>query len=120
MRNGVAEAKAKAAAPTRPRSNDASRHQPAWRPPFGEIEWGPATVQLGKTPKPEAERRVLDEVGSYGRQIGWMMEAMQVLVEALEADHNGPLSRDRLDEAELEKLTRFADLVKAVEAAKQG
>ena len=120
MRKGVAETHAVASPPVRPRPSEASRHQPGWRPPLGDMEWGPATVHFGATPKPETERRILEEVGSYGRQIGWIMEAMEVLIEALEADHNGPLSRDRLDEAELTKLAKFARFMKAVEAAKQG
>lgn len=119
MRKGVVESPAASAAPARPRPSDASRHQPAWRPP-SDLEWGAQNLHFGKTPKPETEKRILEEVGSYGRQIGWVIEALDVVIEALRADHNGPLSRDRLDEAEIARLEKFERLAAAVEAVKQG
>lgn len=41
---------------------------------------GVVNIALGQTPHPEVEERVLDEVGSYGRQIGRIGDALEVLV----------------------------------------
>ena len=38
------------------------------------------TVNLGRSRDPAVEREVLAEVGSYGRQLGRMQEALAVLV----------------------------------------
>jgi hypothetical protein len=38
-------------------------------------------INLGQTPRPEVEQAVLDEVGSYGRQLGRIGDALEVLIE---------------------------------------
>ena len=38
------------------------------------------TVNLGSTSNPDVEREALDVVGSYGRQIGHIQEALDVLL----------------------------------------
>ncbi|WP_193184385.1 hypothetical protein [Nisaea sediminum] len=52
-------------------------------------------VNLGRSADPEMEQEILTEVGSYGRQLGRMGGAMQVLV-------------DRLDRSTLTKEERHA------------
>lgn len=42
--------------------------------------WIGLNINLGQSSNPETERAVLDEVGSYGRQIGRIGEALAVLV----------------------------------------
>ncbi len=37
-------------------------------------------IDLGSTPAPETEQVILDEVGSYGRQIGRIGDALEVLL----------------------------------------
>ncbi|MGP9810584.1 hypothetical protein ACTZWT_03620 [Rhodopseudomonas sp. NSM] len=37
-------------------------------------------INLGRSSAPQTEARILDEVGSYGRQIGRISEALEVLV----------------------------------------
>ncbi|MBP2446717.1 hypothetical protein [Rhizobium leguminosarum] len=37
-------------------------------------------IDLGSTPAPETEQAILDEVGSYGRQIGRIGDAIEVLL----------------------------------------
>ena len=39
------------------------------------------TVNLGKSGAPSVEARILDEVGSYGRQLGRLGEALAVVVD---------------------------------------
>lgn len=42
--------------------------------------WIGLNINLGNSAKPEVERRVLDEVGSYGRQLGRIGDALGALV----------------------------------------
>ncbi len=41
---------------------------------------GFVNIQLGSTPAPEVEQQILDEVGSYGRQIGRIGDVLEVLL----------------------------------------
>lgn len=43
------------------------------------------TVNLGKSNAPAAEARILEEVGSYGRQLGRMGEALAVIIDWAES-----------------------------------
>src|SRR5258708_3944016 len=49
-------------------------------------EFGLINVNLGQTPHPEAEQAILDEVGSYGRQLGRIGDALEVLLDHLKLD----------------------------------
>ncbi|MDL2409463.1 hypothetical protein PY650_28285 [Rhizobium calliandrae] len=51
-------------------------------------------IDLGSTPAPETEQTILDEVGSYGRQIGRIGDALEVLLKHLPLEK---LSHDELD-----------------------
>lgn len=57
---------------------------------------GNVTIDLGHTPKPELERKLLDEVGSYGRQIGRIGDALEVLVRHFDQASLKPEERDAL------------------------
>ena len=48
------------------------------------------TVNLGRSRDPAVEREVLAEVGSYGRQLGRMQEALAVLVAHFPEDGLAP------------------------------
>ncbi|WP_442756583.1 hypothetical protein ACNHKD_08265 [Methylocystis sp. JAN1] len=48
-------------------------------------------VELGHSSAPEVEGKVLDNVGSYGKQLGRMGDALRVLLDHFEPDK--PLSR---------------------------
>jgi hypothetical protein len=39
---------------------------------------------FGKTPDPDVEREIVDDVGSYGRQLGRIGDALAVLIEHFE------------------------------------
>jgi hypothetical protein len=41
---------------------------------------GFVNINLGQTPHPEIEQKVLEEVGSYGRQLGRIGDALEVLI----------------------------------------
>ena len=42
---------------------------------------GFVNINLGRTNHPEIEQKVLDEVGSYGRQLGRIGDALEVLID---------------------------------------
>jgi hypothetical protein len=46
---------------------------------FGS-QLGLININLGKSSDPELEAQILDDVGSYGRQLGQMADAMRVLL----------------------------------------
>jgi hypothetical protein len=43
-------------------------------------QFGLINVNLGQTPRPDIEQDVLDEVGSYGRQLGRIGDALEVIL----------------------------------------
>ncbi len=45
------------------------------------------SVNLGQSSDPELESRLLEQVGSYGRQIGQIGDALKTLIDHLEAQH---------------------------------
>ena len=57
-------------------------------------QFGLVNVNLGQTPRPYIERKVLDEVGSYGRQLGRIGDALEVLIDHVPL---GKLSRSEAD-----------------------
>lgn len=60
----------------------------------------------------ETEKKIIEEVAGYGRQLGWIMEALEVVVNKVDL---GKLNRE-----EQAALNRFADLVERVEEVKRG
>ncbi len=82
-----------------------------WFRSVGQI--GFINIDLGRTSKPELERSILDEVGSYGRQIGWISEALDVLI--TQAD----LDRTKLSYEDIAALHTFQKMVKHVEECKK-
>lgn len=57
-------------------------------------QFGFINIDLGQTPHPEIEQRVLDEVGSYGRQLGRIGDALEVLLDHVKL---GDLTKDEED-----------------------
>jgi len=43
-------------------------------------QFGLINVNLGKTEKPEMEKEIVSEVASYGRQLGKLMDAVEMLL----------------------------------------
>lgn len=54
------------------------------------------TVNIGATPRPDTERAILDEVGSYGRQLGRIGDALEVLVKHFDRATLTPAEDDAL------------------------
>lgn len=60
-------------------------------------QFGVVNIELGQTPAPETERAILDEVGSYGRQLGRIGDALGVLLAHVKLDGLTQDERDALD-----------------------
>ncbi len=77
---------------------------------------GFVNINLGQTPHPEIEQKLLDEVGSYGRQLGRIGDALEVLI-----DH---VPLDNLSEAEADALVslkgQLADIRKVKRRERSG
>lgn len=59
-------------------------------------QFGLINIDLGQTSHPDVEKKLLDEVGSYGRQLGRIGDALQVLMRHVD--------RSQLDAAEKDAL----------------
>ena len=57
-------------------------------------QFGVINVSLGQSPHPEVEQAVLDRVGSYGRQLGHIGEALEVVLKHVDL---GALTKDEQD-----------------------
>lgn len=75
---------------------------------MGQI--GFININLARTPAPETEQAILEGVGSYGRQIGRIADALDVLV--------GTLDRTKLDEPQLSAILAFREQLAEVRAIK--
>lgn len=59
-------------------------------------QFGLINVSLGETKHPEVERAVLSEIGSYGRQLGHIGDALEVLMDQADQAALTPEQRDCL------------------------
>ncbi|HYF06105.1 MAG TPA: hypothetical protein VD970_00655 [Acetobacteraceae bacterium] len=71
-------------------------------------------VNLGQSADPALEREILDEVGSYGRQIGRIGEVLEILVRRADL-----LNRSDLTGDEREAIEDFLLQQRQVDAAKR-
>jgi hypothetical protein len=54
------------------------------------------SVNLGASSNPKIESQVLEQVGSYGKQIGHLAEALEVVIQRLQLlDHDGLSQGDK-------------------------
>ena len=44
-------------------------------------QFGLVNIELGQTPRPDIEQAILKKVGSYGRQLGRIGDALEVLLD---------------------------------------
>jgi hypothetical protein len=74
-------------------------------------QFGLINVNLGTTPNPDAEQAILDEVGTCGRQIGRIGDALAVLLRHLD--------RTKLDPTELTAISALENQLAEVDRVKQ-
>jgi hypothetical protein len=72
-------------------------------------QFGLININLGQSSAPDLEQEILDEVGSYGRQLGRIGEALEVLLdnvklERLDARERAALQDLRLQLAQVQRL----------------
>jgi hypothetical protein len=60
------------------------------------------TINLGQSAAPQVEARVLAEVGSYGRQIGRIGDALKVLLAHVDLAGLSPAERAAIDALQLQ------------------
>ena len=60
-------------------------------------QFGFINIDLGQTPHPEIEQTILDEVGSYGRQLGRIGDALEVLLNHVDLNGLSKAERDSID-----------------------
>jgi hypothetical protein len=69
------------------------------------------SVNLGRSAAPEVESEILDEVGSYGRQLGRISDVLEVLV--------ARLPRESLSPQEVEAIEDFSVQMREIRRIKQ-
>ena len=82
-----------------------------WSFAFTGDQVGLINISIGETKHPEVERQVLDEVGSYGRQLGHIGDALEVLIDHFDQAALGQPEKDALailkgELAEIRKVKR--------------
>ena len=85
----------------------------AWDQTFRGDQLGLINISIGDTKHPEVEREILDEVGSYGRQLGHLGDALEVLIDHFDQSVLGQPEKDALailkgELAEIRKVKRRA------------
>ena len=82
-----------------------------WSFAFTGDQVGLINISIGETKHPEVERQILDEVGSYGRQLGHIGDALEVLIDHFDQSVLGQPEKDALailkgELAEIRKVKR--------------
>jgi hypothetical protein len=60
------------------------------------------TVDLGQSGAPAVEARILDEVGSYGRQLGRIGDALKVIMARVDLSNLSPADQAAIDALKLQ------------------
>ncbi|MBV9139520.1 MAG: hypothetical protein JO115_01105 [Pseudonocardiales bacterium] len=72
---------------------------------------GLININATRSGDPGLEHRIITQVASYGRQLGWLLEAVEVLARQQ--------SRRDLDEADIHALDQLHELAERIEAVKE-
>lgn len=81
--------------------------QAVWNFPLSGAVSVPITINLGGAGNPAQEQDMLDHVGSYGRQIGWLCDALEVALKKIDGE---PLTH--ADEKALKTFTLMAEAIR--------
>lgn len=73
-------------------------------------QFGLIHINLGRSSDPELEGQILDEVGSYGRQLGRIGDVLSVLLEHVNVDH--------LSDEDKKKIWAFESQLNEIERLK--
>lgn len=72
-------------------------------------QFAPITINQMKTESPALEKKIINEVASYGKQLGKLVEAVQILLRHLDAGQLGSGEKALLD-----SFTRMANEITAI------
>ncbi|PTQ12989.1 hypothetical protein CLG96_02260 [Sphingomonas oleivorans] len=100
-----------------PLSGDVTQSILPWNWTLNGNQFGNLNVYLGRTSDPELERRILDKVGTYGRQLGQIGDALRVLIAHVDLDRLSPEERLAIDKFDLQM--REIELIKREKAIKK-
>ena len=80
-----------------------------WNFAFTGDQFGLINISIGETKHPEVERAILDEVGSYGRQLGHIGDALEVLIAHFDTSGLDPAEKGALVilQGELAKIRKI-------------
>ena len=78
-------------------------------------QFGLININLGKSSDPALEEQILDEVGTYGRQLGQMGDALEVLLDHVKLDDLTPGQRKAITafRYQLDEVNRLKEQRKA-------
>lgn len=85
-----------------PLSGDVTQSINPWTWVWDGNQFGNITVNLGLSRDPQMERDILQQVGSYGRQIGQITDAMKVLVARLDRSSLTPQEQRAIELFEIQ------------------
>lgn len=80
-------------------------------------QFGFVNVYSQNTSEPDVETRIVQGVASYGRQLGRMMDVLQILLDKANIDPENPPSS--LDDAQRQALKHFAKMAADIEQVKR-
>ncbi|HEX3664198.1 MAG TPA: hypothetical protein VHU23_03075 [Rhizomicrobium sp.] len=75
-------------------------------------------IDLGQSSDPQTEQAILDKVGSYGRQLGHIGDALEVILKHVDLGKLSASERDALDVLR-GQLAEIRQVKQRAEAAKQ-
>ena len=72
-------------------------------------QFGLININMGKSSDPDLESQILEDVGSYGKQIGQLGDAIKVLLDHVNLDHLKPEEQQAVDavRAQLTEIDRL-------------
>jgi hypothetical protein len=81
----------------------------SWTWNLGGGQLGLVNINLGRSSDPDLEAQILDEVGSYGRQIGRLGDVLAILLRRLDVSALTPEEADQIEDfqrqiADVERL----------------
>jgi hypothetical protein len=65
-------------------------------------QFGLININMGKSSDPELEAQILDEVGTYGRQIGQLGDAIRVLLDHVKLGELTKVEKQAIDDVRLQ------------------
>lgn len=82
-----------------------------WNFDWSDAQFGVVNINLGQSSAPDVEHAVLDNVASYGKQLGRMADVVRILLE--KADLKDLSKEERVAICDFESMLRDIDKAKA-------